>query len=214
MFMQPYAKEFKANEKAWHKAYGWNERATLRAQHMGMAVGQTQNARRAQAASTHTSKELDDSSIKIMVAYHRHFEGWEFSSLPEMNDAITDKEWGTGKKIEELGEALAKEKNGMARKAKLPVSLISLAMMTLCAITGHFAAAVIIALIGVSLVLGIAGLVTDRLFSRRERALSIWQKAAARVRGLVENGNGNDAMNEVVEEKAIKDGLLDNISLN
>jgi len=203
-FMRPYSKGFRRLEKEKRKASEWNDRAVLRAQHMGGAQGQTVNAQKAKAASDAASGALDKASIRIMVEYHRQFEGWQFSSLPEMNDAIMAKGGGTGEKIEALEESLAKEKHKAAGRIKLPVAIMGLLALGFCAIAGLFGAAGLAVLAGASVALAVAGIAADALFSRREAALSTWQKSAARVRGLVQDGNGDDAMNELVAEKALE----------
>jgi len=207
VFMKPYAKGFKKLEKKGHRASEWNDRAVLRSQQMGGTQEPTDSARRAQAASAYASKTLDSLSIEIMRAYHWEFEGLEFHSLGKMNSFILNDEMGSGKKIEELGGALTKEKHKAAGKIKLPTAIIGILTLAFCAVTGLFGTAGIIVLIGAGLVLGAAGFAVDRLFSRREAALAIWQKAAARVRGLVQNGNGDDAMNAFVQENAVAEDI-------
>ena len=208
-FMQPYAKEFKRLEKAKHKAAEWNDRAILKSQ-LARANEPAQNAKMAQAASATATSALDNASVEIMKGYHRQFEGLEFFSRQEMNAAISNEEWGTGKKIEELGKSLAEEKHNAAGRIKLPVSVIGLLMLAFCAVTGYLTTAGLIVLAGAGLVMGIAERVVKSIFSKRETALAIWEKAAARVRGLVQDGNGDDEMNMLIEENA----LTKNISMN
>ena len=208
-FMQPYAKEFKRLEKAKHKASEWNDRAILKSQ-LARANEPTQNAKMAQAASATATSALDNASIEIMWQYHRQFEGLEFLSRQEMNAVISNEEWGTGKKIEELGKSLAEEKHNAAGRIKLPVSAISLLILAFCAVTGYLTTAGLIVLAGAGLVMGIAERIVKSVFSKRETALAIWEKAAARARGLVQDGNGDDEMNTLMEENA----LTENISMN
>ncbi|MCX6771125.1 MAG: hypothetical protein NTX79_03650 [Candidatus Micrarchaeota archaeon] len=206
-FMKPYAKEFRKLERTKRKASEWNDRATLRAQQMGGARKPTSNAKRALDASTAASGELDKASIAIMQEYHRQFEGWEFSSLRQMNAAISNGEWGSGKEIKGLGEELSKEKHKAARYAKLPIAIIGFAALFIGAITKHFATAGIIALAGAAFAMGIAEAVVNAVFSRRERALATWENAAARVKGLAEDGNGDAAMDALIQENALVDGV-------
>ena len=203
-FMRPYVKQFKKLEKGNREASEWNDRAVLRAQHMRLA-GQTENAKSAQAASEYSSKALDKMSIMIMVAFHRQFTGWDFRSLGEMNAAISDEESGSGKAIRELGDALAKEKHKAAGYAKLPLAVLGLATLAVCAISRHFNTAGVIVLAAAGFGMAIANAVVNSIFSRREAALSTWEKAAARVHGLVVSGNGDDAMEAYIQEKALEE---------
>jgi len=208
-FMLPYAEEFKTLEKKMRKASEWKGRTILHSQQI-RAAEPTENAKKAHEASACTSSELDKLSITIMQAFHRQVKGWEFSSLGEMNAAISNEEWGTGKKIEELGTFLTEEKHKAEGYVKLPVSILGILTLVFCAVTGRWTAAGLIVLAGGGLVMGIADHAVTAIFSKRERALATWEKAAARVRGLAENGNGDDAINELDEKKA----LIDEISLN
>ena len=202
-FMRPYAKQFKKLEKDKRAASEWNGRAVLRAEQMGGAAGQSENAKKAQEASANASGALDKMSISIMVAYHRQFEGWEFRSLGEMNAAISDEETGTGKAVSELGEALSKEKNMVSRYFKLPLAVAGLATLVFCAISKHITAAGIMVVAGAGFATAIASAAVNSVFSRREAALATWEKAAARVNGLVKDGNGDDMMDALREEAAV-----------
>lgn len=209
-FMKPYAKEFRRLEKKKRRASEWEDRAALREQLARTGEGQTENAKRARAESAYASRALDKASIAIMQAYHRQFKGWEFRSLREMNAAVSDENWGTGNEIKELGKSLEKERHSAAGRINWPVAIIGLATIAFCAVTGHMAKAGLIVLGAAAVTFAITEKVFKTIFSRRERALATWEMAAARVKGLVESGNGDDEMEAYNEEKA----LTEDYSLN
>gem|GEM_PF-7006335 len=92
-------------------------------------------------------------------------------------------------KAKEVELAVEKEKHKASSKAKLPVALVGLATFLVCAVcsifgvslAGLFGTAGMMVLIGVWLGMGIASLAVDQAFSKRERSLAIWERAAARV---------------------------------
>ena len=112
---------------------------------------------------------------------------------------------GTGEQIKELEEVLSGKKLKASRKAILPIAATALVMLAISAITKHFATAGIIAIGSAGFAMGIAESIINAVFSKRKRALFVWEKAAARVKGLVENGNGDDAMNELIEAKRLEE---------
>ena len=196
-YMAPYVKEFRRCEKPWRKATEWNDRATLRAQQMGGAAGQTENAKTAERAFQVAEKGMDNLSVEIMRRYHQDAEGLELSSPGEMHRVIKDETYGTEKKIKELGEIVSNEKQRASRKAVLPIVIISLATLAVCAICSIFGIplAGMLGTIGMGimagtgLALGVARLSLDRHYSASEKAVETWVKASARVERIVKKEN-------------------------
>ena len=91
-------------------------------------------------------------------------------------------------KAEEVKKAVGEGKRKATRNAELPIAMIGLATLAIWAICSIFGVSLagIFGTIGfgvmafMALSLGFATLILDKIYSRRERALSVWDKAVAR----------------------------------